>query len=68
LIDCNDLYQQLDKTICFNIKGKELKISIYTLFMALKYSQIGCMLPNEMRYEIMKQYVIELKQSIKISD
>jgi hypothetical protein len=60
LIECNVIYQQLDKMGDVVTKNKILRESINSLFLSLSLEGTS-LLPSELRYEIAKHFIIELK-------
>ena len=63
LVECNSVYQQLEKLGKIIIRDENLKALINSLFLSLSLSQFS--LPNELRYEIAKEFILELKQNVK---
>jgi len=63
LIECNSVYQQLEKLGKIVIQDEKLKALINSLFLSLSVSQFS--LSNELRYEIAKNFFLELKQNVE---
>ena len=66
LIECNDVYEQLSKMKEIVIKNEELRKLVNSLFLSFYFGdQSVDTLPNEMKYEIARQFVLELEQNVE---
>ena len=60
LVECNIIYQQLNKMGDVVTENETLRKLINSLFLSLSLEGTS-LLPSELRYELAKQFIIELK-------
>ena len=63
LVECNSVYQQLEKLGKVVIKDEKMRRLINSLFFSFSIGKFS--LPNELRYEIAKEFILELKENVK---